>query len=90
MGGITPNIWYDPEGDFLEIIFETREGYFRPSADDRVIEKVDDQGHLLGFHILGLRNVSGSPINIDLPSGSDEESPDPDFVDLSTRVRETD
>ena len=39
------NIWYDPEGDYLEVIFDQQEGYFRETEDDRAMEKVDTQGH---------------------------------------------
>ena len=73
MNAIRANIWYDTEGDFLEVMFRTADGYFRPSADDRVMEKVDEQGRLLGFHIIGLRKLSEGPIDVGLPSGSDEE-----------------
>ncbi len=29
-------IWFDPEGDFLEVLFEKKEGYFRETASDAV------------------------------------------------------
>ena len=41
-------IWYDREGDFLEVMFEDRAGYFRETANDQVMEKVDDQGCVIG------------------------------------------
>ena len=53
------NIWYDPEGDYLEVIFEQREGYFRETEDDRVMEKVDTEGRVLGFSILGVGSLKG-------------------------------
>ena len=28
-------IWYDAEGDYLEVIFECKEGYFRETANDQ-------------------------------------------------------
>jgi hypothetical protein len=34
------SVWYDPEGDFLEVIWEPKTGYFRETEDDRVMEKV--------------------------------------------------
>ena len=37
-------VWYDAEGDYLEVIFERKEGYFRETANDRVMEKVDAEG----------------------------------------------
>ncbi len=27
-------VWYDPEGDFLEVMFERKEGYFRETESD--------------------------------------------------------
>lgn len=34
-------IWYDPEGDYLEVIFDQKPGYFRETESDQVMEKVD-------------------------------------------------
>ena len=59
-------VWYDPEGDFLEVIFEQREGYFRETKDDRVMEKVDPEGNVLGFSILGVGSLKGAPIQVAL------------------------
>jgi hypothetical protein len=39
-------IWYDAEGDYLEVIFDQRPGYFRETRDDRVMEKVDAEGNI--------------------------------------------
>jgi len=30
-------IWYDREGDYLEVIFDQREGFFSETANDQVI-----------------------------------------------------
>ncbi len=59
------SIWYDPEGDFLEVLLDHREDYFRPTLDDRVMEKVDRRGTLIGFSILGLSSMKGkAPLEI--------------------------
>jgi len=58
--------WFDAEADFLEVIFEQREGYFRETDDDRVMEKVDTQGNLLGFSILKVSSVKGAPLEVAL------------------------
>ena len=34
-------IWYDPEGYYLEVIFDQRPGYFHETENDQVIEKID-------------------------------------------------
>lgn len=45
-------IWYDREGDYLEVLFERKPGYFKETENDAVMEKVDENGNLLGFSIL--------------------------------------
>ena len=45
-------IWYDKEGDYLEVIFERKAGYFRETDSDAVMEKVDKEGNIIGFSIL--------------------------------------
>ena len=59
-------VWYDPEGDYLEVIFERREGYFRETEDDRVMEKVDGEGNLLGFSILQVSSLKTGPLEVAL------------------------
>lgn len=59
-------VWYDAEGDFLEVTFEQKNGYFRATDDERVMEKVDDQGNLLGFSILGVSSLKGAPLEVAL------------------------
>ncbi|HLF05009.1 MAG TPA: DUF2283 domain-containing protein [Dehalococcoidia bacterium] len=61
------NVWYDPEGDYLEVIFESKEGCFRETADDRVMEKVDSKGNVLGFSTLGVSALKGVPLQVALP-----------------------
>ncbi len=43
-------VWYDPEGDFLEVTFKRKEGYFRETSLDQVMEKVDMEGNVIGFN----------------------------------------
>lgn len=45
-------VWYDEEGDYLEVLLERKEGYFRETDNDAVMEKVDEEGHIIGFSIL--------------------------------------
>jgi len=47
-------VWYDAEGDYLEVQFRDAPGYMRETAHDAVMERVDEQGHILGFSILGV------------------------------------
>jgi len=60
-------VWYDPEGDYLEVLFERKSGYFRETANDAVMEKVDEEGNLLGFSILRVSALKGvEPLSISL------------------------
>ena len=59
-------IWYDAEGDYLEVIFEDKTGYFRETASDHVMEKVDDQGNVLGFSILRVSALKRTPLEVAL------------------------
>jgi hypothetical protein len=33
-------------------MFEDKAGYFRGTASDQVMKKIDEQGHVIGFSIL--------------------------------------
>ncbi len=59
-------VWYDREGDFLEVIFEKKEGYFRETANDQVMEKVDQEGNLLGFSVLKVSKLRKKPLEVAL------------------------
>lgn len=59
-------LYYDPEGDYLEVIFERKEGYFRETEDDRVMEKVDTEGNVLGFSIQKTSTLKGGPFELAL------------------------
>lgn len=48
----TVKVWYDREGDFLEILFSDKPGFMRETDNDAVMKRVDEQGHILGFSIL--------------------------------------
>lgn len=59
-------VWYDAEGDFLEVVFEKKEGYFRETTSDQVMEKVDLQGKVIGFSILKVSALKGKSLDVDL------------------------
>jgi hypothetical protein len=40
--------YYDPEGDYMQVTFQKKAGYFCETEDDRVMEKVDAEGNVLG------------------------------------------
>jgi uncharacterized protein YuzE len=62
-------IWYDKEGDYLEVLFERKAGYFKETESDAVMEKLDEQGNIIGFSILKVSALKGQkPLSISLKS----------------------
>ena len=65
-------VWFDPEGDFLEVTFDpAKEGDMEQTADDRIAVNVDDDGNIIGFHILhvsSLMKERPTPFEVDLRS----------------------
>ncbi len=59
-------LWYDPDGDYMEVIFERKAGYFRETDDERVMEKVDTDGNVLGFSIMNVSSLKGKPFEVAL------------------------
>ena len=59
-------IWYDAEGDYLEVTFEQKAGHFRSTDNDQVMEKVDDEGNVLGFSILRVSEMKEKPLDVAL------------------------
>ena len=57
-------IWYDREGDYLEVIFDQREGFFRETENDQVMEKVDAKGNVLGFSVLKVSALQKAPLEV--------------------------
>jgi uncharacterized protein YuzE len=59
-------IWYDKEGDFLEVRFEQRAGVFRETANPHVMEKVDEKGNVLGFSMMRVSALRDAPLEVAL------------------------
>jgi hypothetical protein len=64
MAGRKLKIWFDPEGDYLEVTFDEKAGYFRETASDQVMEKVDAEGNVLGFSVLKVSSMKGRPLEV--------------------------
>ncbi|BAU44086.1 DUF2283 domain-containing protein [Leptolyngbya sp. O-77] len=63
-------VWFDPEADFLEVIFSDAPGYMRETENDAVMERVDLESNLLGFSILAVSQLAKSkPLMAELLSG---------------------
>jgi len=62
-------VWYDQEGDYLEVIFVRRAGYFRETENDAIMEKVDEEGNVIGFSILKISALKEQkPLSVRLGS----------------------
>lgn len=51
-------VWFDPEGDYLEVRFSDKAGYFRETAHDALMERVDSKGNVLGFSIMKVSRLA--------------------------------
>jgi len=60
-------VWYDAEGDYLEVQFSDAAGYMKETNHDAVMERVDEQGRVIGFSVLGVsRFRKGHPLEAEL------------------------
>jgi uncharacterized protein YuzE len=59
-------IWFDEEGDYLEIRSEEAKGYMRDLGND-IWERVDEQGKVICIGILGFKKrIQGSKGDIQM------------------------
>jgi uncharacterized protein YuzE len=62
-------VWFDAEADFLEVRFSDAVGYEKETKHDAVMERVDMEGHVIGFSILGVsRFKKDTPLEAELVS----------------------
>ena len=62
-------VWFDPEGDFLEVMLSEKPGFMRETAEEDVMERVDEQGALLGFSIMNVsRRRKAGPLALQFDS----------------------
>jgi len=60
-------VWFDAEADFLEVRFSDAAGYEKATQHDAVMERVDAQGRVIGFSVLGVSQFTkGNPLETDL------------------------
>ena len=60
-------VWFDAEADFLEVRFSDAAGYEKETKHDAVMERVDKEGNVIGFSILGVsRFKKDKPLEADL------------------------
>ncbi len=64
-------IWFDSEGDFLEVLFSNKPGFMRETANDAVMERVDEKGNLLGFSVMKVSQLTKkTPLEAELVSAT--------------------
>lgn len=51
------SVWFDEEGDFLEVTLDRDVGSFNDLGDG-VFERVDDEGNTIGFAVLNVAKRS--------------------------------
>ena len=60
-------VWFDAEADFLEVRFSNVAGYEKGTNHDAVMERVDAEGRVVGFSILGVSQFrKEKPLEADL------------------------
>ena len=60
-------VWFDPEGDFLEVLFSDAPGYMRETDNDAVLERVDEIGQVIVFSIMQVSRLARSkPLTAEL------------------------
>lgn len=53
-------VWFDAEADFLEVRFSDAVGYEKETKHDAVMERVDANGNVIGFSVLGVSRFKKS------------------------------
>ncbi len=63
-------VWFDAEADFLEVRFSDAAGYEKQTTHDAVMERVDAEGNVIGFSILGVsQHRKANPLEAELVAG---------------------
>ena len=76
------SVWYDNEGDMLEVLWAFREGYFTPTDDGRILKRLDDDGEVIGFLIHEMSTLKQpAPVEFELAS----EAPADDVANVTVR-----
>ena len=82
MASKTVSVWYDDDGDMLEVLWAFREGYFSPTNDERILKRLSDDGEVIGFLIHDVSTLKQpSPLEFELTS----EAPADDVANVTVR-----
>lgn len=69
-------LWWDGEGDFLYVAFADGDGDMVRTRDGKAMVKVDDDGNVLGFQLLGVskRGKGRKPLSVTLTPETDSDA----------------
>lgn len=70
-------IWYDPEGDLLEVSFAQRPGILQPTEALNVMIKVDREGQIIGFLVLNVSEVAMEPLEVEISAPETQSALEP-------------
>jgi hypothetical protein len=60
-------VWFDAEADYLEVRFSDATGHMKETKHDAVMERVDANGQINGFTVLGVsRFKKDKPLETEL------------------------
>jgi uncharacterized protein YuzE len=60
-------VWFDPEGDLLEVeLGKPKKGFFKDVGDD-VFLRVDQKGNVIGFAIFNATKRMKKELEVELP-----------------------
>ena len=70
----TIEVWWDAEGDYLWVNLAEGDGDMVTAKDGKSTVKVDDEGNILGFQILGVsERAKQKPFNFSLEPRTEPE-----------------
>lgn len=68
------NVWFDEEGDFLEITSVRKKGFFKDLGNG-IFERVDEDGNIIGFAVLNVKKRSKKEISVPFDVKFEEKTP---------------
>ncbi len=74
--GVKINVWYDEEGDYLDVTWGSGNTFYTATEDKHVMALVDTEGNIQGFKIDGLSTIRGAPLNVDLTPAEPQNTPE--------------
>ena len=67
----TINVWFDKEGDYLNVSWASGNAYYTTTQNERVLALVDAEGNIYGFKIFDISGIEDGEkglIDVDLYS----------------------